>query len=510
MPAKRYQTDWTIQSKQEPGHVSLRYNPLSYPLALLLGNQKNMRGRFTRSPTHLGTPAGRIGALVVCALVLNLAACEVGNAPPAMLHAVNSDNSSTADRSNAPSFTHPSPTPFNEALPVDMDVKHWLDEVQSDRLLITIDALAGMRTRHVLSVGFDPAQGIGITTARDYMIAQFHAIQSAKPLTVWTQPVTVTLNGVTATSDNVVAVAQGSDPTAGVIVVGAHYDSLNANNFSSADLPAPGANDNGSGVTALLEIARLLTASSQPRATVIFVAFTAEETGRQGSLAFVENYLRAQKPPIIPRAMLDLDTIGSNQTSDGQPGPNVLRVFSADPNDSPSRQLARQIQLAASAYVPAPQVIVQSSAERVGYFGDHQSFSDGGIAAVRLIEGSENPSQQRSSLDTSSDINPSYLMGVTRIALAALAILAAGPNAPQAAIWHASSATLTWSPVKEAAGYIVAARNRESAGFDWVAAVGADPTLTWSGLASYSFAAVAAVDAHGRMGALAPEINLTP
>ncbi len=461
-----------------------------------------MRRRFARSP---------IGLLIACALALivNSTACEVGSAPPAMLRAAGPDGPGIADVSNISDIAHSSPTPLNYALPVDPRVQQLLNAVQSDQLLITIDALTSMRTRHVLSAGFDPAQGVGISSARDFLITQFHAIRSPVPLTVWTQPVVVTLAGVTTTSYNIVAIAQGTDPNASVIVVGAHYDSVNADDFNSADLPAPGANDNGSGVAALLEIARLLTMSGPPRATLIFVLFTAEETGRQGSMAFVQNYLRAQKPAIVPRAMINLDTIGGNQTSNGQPGADALRIFSADPNGSLSRQLARQVQLAASAYLSSPQVIVQSSGERAGYFGDQQSFSGMGDAAIRLNESAEDPARQRSAQDTLDDIQPAYLMGATRIALAALIVLADGPDAPRDVTWHGSDTTLNWSPVKGAAGYVLALRQSESASFDQTITLGAAPVFKWQGLSAYAFAAIAAFNGDGRMGSLSPEIALT-
>jgi len=469
-----------------------------------------MKCLSARSPIRVGAPVGRLGMLLLaCVLITALTACQVGNAPPATLHAAISSSGGATNEPGALSLVRVSPTPFDTTLPFDPEVRSWLDHVASDRLMIAIDTLAAMHTRHVLSAGFDPMHGVGISAARDYLIAQFQAIRSPVPLTVWTQPILLTLNGVSASSDNIVAVTQGSDPNAGVIVIGAHYDSVNADDFNSPDLPAPGANENGSGVAALLELARLLTSFGQPRATLIFAAFTAEETGRQGSLAFVKAYLQAQQPPIVPKAMLNLDTIGSNQTPDGQPGPDTLRVFSADPDNSPSRQLARQIQLLASAYPSLPQLIVQSSNERVGHFGDQQSFSDDGIAAVRFVEGVEDPSRQRSTRDTPDAIQLAYLMGATRAMLAALVALADGPDAPQQVTWHANTGTLTWRPVKQAAGYVIAARHGESASFDWAVTVGASPEFIWSGLTAYAFAAVAAFDAQGRIGALSPEIPLT-
>ena len=68
-------------------------------------------------------------------------------------------------------------------------------------------------------------------------------------------------------AQNVVVVFQGTDIGAGVIVVGAHYDSISTD-FTNGQAYAPGANDNGSGVAALLEVARIL--APQPhRATVV-------------------------------------------------------------------------------------------------------------------------------------------------------------------------------------------------------------------------------------------------
>jgi Zn-dependent M28 family amino/carboxypeptidase len=84
---------------------------------------------------------------------------------------------------------------------------------------------------------------------------------------------------------NVVATRDGSDPTRPWIVVGAHFDSTPA---------TPGADDNASGVAAMLEIARLLE-TFEPAATVQFVGFNLEEiqrwvppTYRVGSRAYVK------------------------------------------------------------------------------------------------------------------------------------------------------------------------------------------------------------------------------
>ena len=69
-----------------------------------------------------------------------------------------------------------------------------------------------------------------------------------------------------------------------ILIVGAHWDTYGL---------SPGFNDNGSGVAALLEVARVLATAScyQPDYSVFFVAFDAEESGCRGSQEFVSTHL---------------------------------------------------------------------------------------------------------------------------------------------------------------------------------------------------------------------------
>jgi len=101
---------------------------------------------------------------------------------------------------------------------------------------------------------------------------------------------------------NIVAEKSGASNCDEIVLVGAHYDSVQG---------SPGANDNGSGVAALLELARLLADCPLP-CGVRFVAFVNEEspfayTSEMGSLV----HARAAKERADPiRAMLSLETIG--------------------------------------------------------------------------------------------------------------------------------------------------------------------------------------------------------
>jgi len=111
---------------------------------------------------------------------------------------------------------------------------------------------------------------------------------------------------------NVIGILEGEGPHADeTIVVGAHYDHLGFGGTGSA---APGvheihngADDNGSGTTVLIEVARKLAAGPKPARRIVFIAFTGEERGLVGSARYV-------REPLIPIkntvAMLNLDMVG--------------------------------------------------------------------------------------------------------------------------------------------------------------------------------------------------------
>ena len=89
-------------------------------------------------------------------------------------------------------------------------------------------------------------------------------------------------------SPNVVGLIRGTDPDAGFVAVGAHYDHLPPRRRGE-DKIYNGADDNASGTSGLIEIGRaLVPLKSQLKASVLLIAFTGEEAGLKGSRHFVE------------------------------------------------------------------------------------------------------------------------------------------------------------------------------------------------------------------------------
>src|SRR5688572_13578845 len=125
---------------------------------------------------------------------------------------------------------------------------------------------------------------------------------------------------------NVVATIRGSDPTLRdeAIVVGAHYDHIGARPAQNGDSIANGADDDASGVIAVLEIARALQRGPAPRRTVVFVAFTGEEVGLLGTRYYIAH-------PTVPLerivAQLQIEMIGRPDSLAGGSGKGWLTGY---------------------------------------------------------------------------------------------------------------------------------------------------------------------------------------
>ena len=186
---------------------------------------------------------------------------------------------------------------------------------------------------------------------------------------------------------NLEVIVPGSVRTEESIIIGAHYDSV---------MGAPGANDNGSGVAALLELTRLMQ-DARPECSLRFVAFTNEEspffaTREQGAVRYVRAArLRAEKI----RLMICLETIGYFSDKPGSQGyPVLFRYFYPDRgnfislvSNFQSRQsmlkLAKHFQ--AHCDLPLEHVATFSTVPGVAW-SDHSAFWRYGYQAVMVTD----------------------------------------------------------------------------------------------------------------------------
>jgi Zn-dependent M28 family amino/carboxypeptidase len=186
---------------------------------------------------------------------------------------------------------------------------------------------------------------------------------------------------------NLVTTRKGSARSSEILRLGAHYDSV---------IGSPGANDNASGVAALLEIARMFHAV-EPMLTVRFVAFVNEEppffwTHQQGSMVYAE---AARRRGDDIRLMASLETIGCYSDQPGsQSYPPLFRLFYPNRgnfigivSDFGSRPAMQRLAEAFRAQSDFPLQTVSTFRFIPGVsWSDHRSFWRHGYPAVMVTD----------------------------------------------------------------------------------------------------------------------------
>jgi Zn-dependent M28 family amino/carboxypeptidase len=237
-------------------------------------------------------------------------------------------------------------------------------------------------------------------------------------------------------------------------MIGGHLDSRVSDVMNAKDF-APGANDDGSGVGAVIESARILSQSKFP-ATIVFVAFSGEEQGLLGAKMLAE---KAKTENWQLEALLNNDMVGNNLTSETNLiNANQLRVFSEGlpqfeldkkaqsirnlglENDGEARQLARYIKEIGERYVDNLEVKLIYRNDRFLRGGDHTSFVNQGFAAVRLTEFNENYDHQHQDIrkengkqfgDLPEFMDFEYFKKNVGVNVSVLANLAKAPSKPE-------------------------------------------------------------------------------
>lgn len=394
----------------------------------------------------------------------------------------------------------PTQTRFAKIQPSSSDpaIAAALARITPAQVRADIEKLVSFRNRSTLSsLETDLPPGTGALAAADWIAQEFGSISAScgnclevkrddfvEPPQAGTTARIVKPTRIV----NIYAVLRGTGDGERRLLVTGHYDSRNSDNFNTRD-PAPGANDDASGVAVSLECARALAASGiRFPATLVFVAVAGEEQGLNGS-AHLARLARQEGWQL--EAVLNNDIVGGDTTpGDTQQDKTVVRVFSEGvpagtsaaelqriqtvgaENDSPSRELARAIAEIAGTYfqpvmvhappagpgqvrshlvreIPAFHPVLIFRRDRFLRGGDHASFNEQGFAAVRFTEWRENFNHQhqnvRAAQGTEVDgrkgtiqfgdllefVDADYVTNVARLNTAALATMALAPGEPQ-------------------------------------------------------------------------------
>jgi hypothetical protein len=338
------------------------------------------------------------------------------------------------------------------------DVQRMLARINPQRLRRDDLKLVSFGTRHTLSTQTDPSRGIG--AARDWIKRRFdrYAARSNGHMTTeldsFIQPVSERVPTPTRIT-NVLAILHGTDPASAdrVYFVTGHYDSRRTD-VMDATGDAPGADDDASAVSAILELARVM-ARHPSEATIVFAPVAGEEQGLYGSNHLAQ-LAKARGWNVL--GDLNMDIVGSSLGGNGVREPHTIRLFSegvptaATPdqiaslvalggeNDSAARQLARYVKETGENRATNMHVKLVWRRDRFLRGGDQISFLQRGFPAVRFTEPNENFNHQHQDVrvengvqfgDLPQFVDFPFLARVARVVGSSLSALARSPRPPQ-------------------------------------------------------------------------------
>ena len=328
-------------------------------------------------------------------------------------------------------------------------------DVSAERIEQDIRKLVGFGTRHTLSDTKSDTRGIG--AARRWIKQEFDKISAAcgNCLEVYYQ--SATISGEKRIPDatevvSVIAIQRGITDPGRYVIMSGDIDSR-VSDVMDATSDSPGANDNASGVAGTLEAARVL---SQYRfnGSIVYAALSGEEQGLFGGRIMAE---QAQKDGWRIKAVLNNDMIGNIEGINGVINNTTARIFAEGTRqteterdarirrftggevDSPSRNLARYIDLIADRYIENLDTMVIYRLDRFGRGGHHRPFNDLGYPGVRIMETNENYNRQHQDLrtedgikygDTIDGVDFDYAAKLTALNATSLASMAWAPNPP--------------------------------------------------------------------------------
>lgn len=362
-----------------------------------------------------------------------------------------------------------------------------VEAVSASRIEADIRTLAGFGTRNTLSDTESDVRGIG--AARRWIKAEFEAISEAcgNCLEVRAQGGVVKAGEssripVDTEIVNVIAVKRGNLFPDRYLIMSGDIDSR-ASDVNNAEIDAPGANDNATGMAGAMEAARVLSQYDFP-VSIAFVGLSGEEQGLFGG-KFMAEQAKAEGWDIV--GVLNNDMIGNIEGIDGAIDNRTFRIFS-EPTpvtetekqrkarrytggevDGVSRQLARVVHRLTRQYMPEMNPMMIYRLDRFGRGGHHRPFNDAGYAAIRIMEAHENYNRQHQDIrlengvhygDVIEGVDFDYVAKLTAVNAIALASLAWAPPAPsEVKIGGAvmPSTTLEWTSVDDSnlAGYKV-------------------------------------------------------
>ena len=249
---------------------------------------------------------------------------------------------------------------------------------------------------------------------------------------------------------NVVCIDEGSVNPDKYVVVGGHHDSIITPNVSDAMHFAPGADDNASGVAAVLEIARIFKLNNvQPRNSIRFTTFAMEEFGLYGGYHDAE-YLAENDIDVI--AMLNSDMISNHTAED----------YTFTVRGYPGAEYLTNLALSNSSDLEMNTITLDTSLSG----SDSWAYHVNGMPAIFFSEYEFSPyyhSYQDMSQYTNPDYAAEFIKLVASVTMSVSNLPASADNFMVEDVGDGSSIIATWDEVEEAGvSYVLEVKNMDS------------------------------------------------
>ena len=242
-------------------------------------------------------------------------------------------------------------------------VGRWLPQVQEQRLYDTINHLSSYRNRYY-------ASSHGRTSA-EWIRDHWQSLAAGRS-DVTTELFTAC--STCSTQPSVILTIRGWDLPDEVVALGAHLDSINGNTRNDPNQLAPGADDDASGIAALTETLRIALADGwQPRRTVKFMGYAAEEVGLRGSNAIAQSF-RASGVNVVSVLQVDMTNYKSGAVTD-------MKLIS----DYSNTDLKNFFVTLFDTYL-APMGLTRSNTACGYACSDHASWTNAGYPAAMMFE----------------------------------------------------------------------------------------------------------------------------
>ena len=241
-------------------------------------------------------------------------------------------------------------------------------------------------------------QKIAVDFLRNYY--QKQNIEAAINTKNYFQEMILNIRGKNVKTENVVAIIPGSENPEEYIVISAHLDHVGQKNGQIYN----GADDDGSGNVAMLEIAEAfqiaVKENNRPKRSIIFLHVTGEEKGLLGSRYYTENPLYPLKETI---ANLNIDMIGRLDPKRVDKDPNYIYLIGSDKLSNELHEVSELVNRKYTNLILDYTFNAENDPNRFYYRSDHYNFAKNGIPVIFYFNGTHEDYHQPT--DTADKIN---------------------------------------------------------------------------------------------------------